>query len=138
MQGGSKSLSDRGACHIALIAFVFAVMGLLCVPSPAGLAGTHDGPSRQIDSRVEQIEALNLPAGPMVSLDIRVSKGPHQEVVELSESVDDDDTEHYLLEVPRFDVVPFGSQTGLYESRADRALTPFLLRAFSTRGSPLA
>ena len=50
---------------------------------------------------------------------------------------------HCLLRfavVLRLDVAAFGSQTGLYELSADRALalTPFRLRAFWSRGSPSA
>jgi hypothetical protein len=62
-------------------------------------------------------------------------------VIELAEPTDDDETKHRLLlldAVLRFDVSALRSQTGLYESAADRALTPFRLRAFSGRGSPSA
>jgi hypothetical protein len=49
---------------------------------------------------------------------------------------EEDQTEHCFLEVLPFAVVPFGSQTGLYKESAERALSPFLLRVFSSRGSP--
>lgn len=77
----------------------------------------------------------------MVSLDIRFAERFHQEVVELLEPTDDDETKRCLLRlgvVLPIDVPAFGRETGLYESAADRALTPFRLRAFSPRGSPSA
>src|SRR5688572_9424169 len=90
--------------------------------------------TRQIDDRVEQIEAPNHTAVPMVRLDIRCAEDLREEVVELAEPTDDDETEHCLL---RLDVAAFGSQKGLYVSSVDRALalTPFRLLAFSSRGS---
>lgn len=90
----------------------------------------------QIDDRVEQIEAPNHTTVPMVRLDIRFSEDLCEEVVELAEPTDDDETEHCL---PRLDVAVFGSQTGHYVSSADRAaLTSFRPLAFSSRGSPSA
>lgn len=77
----------------------------------------------------------------MGSLDIRYAEGLHQEVVELPEPTDDDESKRCLLRlgaVLPLDVPAFGRETGLYESAADRALTPFRLRAFSPRGSPSA
>ena len=134
MQSRSHSPSDHSAFHLALIAFVCVVMVLLSGSSPTRLAGT-DWLTRQIDDRVEQIEAPNRTAVPMVRLDIPFAEDPLEEVVELAEPTDDDDTEHCLL---RLDVAAFGSQTGLYESSADRAPTPFRLLVFSSRGSPSA
>jgi hypothetical protein len=140
VQGRSHSLSDYGAFHLALIAFICVVMVLLSGSSPTRLAGT-DWLTRQFDDRVEQIEAPNHTPVPMVSLDIRFAEGPHEEVAELLESTDDDETERCLLRLDaalRLDVPAFVSQTGLYESSANRALTPFRLRAFSSRGTPSA
>ena len=140
MQSRSHSLSDHSAFHLALIAFVCVVMVLLSGSSPTRPAGT-DRLTQQIDDRVEQIEAPNQTAVPMVSLDTRFSEGLHEEVVELLEPTDDDENERCLLRsnvALRLDVPAFGSQTGLYESPADRALTPFRLRAFSSRGAPSA
>ena len=137
MQSSSRSRSDHSALRFALIAFVCVVTGLLIGISPSCLAGT-DGPARQIDNRVQQIEALNHPPVPMIFPAIRFAKGLHQE---LAEATDDDETERCLV---RFDgVLPlhipaFAAETGLDQSSADRALTPFRLRAFSTRGSPSA
>lgn len=92
--------------------------------------------TRQIDDRVEQIEAPNHTAVPMVRLDTRFAEDLREEVIELAEPTDDDETEHCLL---RLGVAAFGSQTGLYESSAGRAaLTLFRLLAFSSRGSPSA
>jgi len=97
--------------------------------------------TRQIDDRVEQIEAPNHTAVPMVRLDIGFAEDLHEELVELAEPTDDDETDedetkHYIL---RSDLAAFGSPTGLYESSADRAaLTRFQLLAFSSRGSPSA
>ena len=132
MQGRPHSLSDHSAFHRALIAFVCVAMVLLCGSSPTRLAGTD---SRQIDDRIEQIEAPNHTAVPMVRLDIRFAEDLLEEVVELAEPTDDDETKHYLL---RLGVAVLGSQPGLYESSADRALTQFRLHAFSSRGSPSA
>lgn len=133
MQGRSHSLSDHSAFHRALIAFVCAVVVLLSGSSPNRLAGT-EWLARQIDHRVEQIQAPNHTAGPMI-LEIRLAADAIEELVELAELTDDDETKDYVL---RLGVAAFGSegQTGLYESSADRALTPFRLRAFPTRGSP--
>lgn len=138
VQGRSHSLSDHRAFYLALIAFVCVLMGVLSGNSPARLADT-DWLTRHIDDRVEQIKAPDHTALPMVSLDTRFAEDFLDEVVELAETTDDDETRHcpLLLDtVPRFG----GNQTGLYESSADRALalTPFRLRAFSTRGSPSA
>ena len=140
MPSRSHSLSDRSAFHLALIAFVCVVMGLLSGSPPTRLAGT-DWPTRQIDDRVEQIEAPNHTAVPMVRLDIGFAEDLHEELVELAEPTDDDETDedetkHYIL---RSDLAAFRSPTGLYESSADRAaLTRFQLLAFSSRGSPSA
>ena len=134
MQGRSHSLSDHSAFHRVLITFVCVGM-LLLSGSPTRLAGT-DWLTRQIDDRVEQIGAPNHTAVPMV-LDIRFAEDPNEELVELAEPTDHDKTKYYVL---RLDVAPFGSEsrTGLYELSADRALTPFRLRAFPSRGSPSA
>jgi hypothetical protein len=140
MPSRSHSLSDHSALHLALIAFVCVVMGLLSGSPPTRLAGT-DWPTRQIDDRVEQIEAPNHTAVPMVCLDIRFAEDLPNELVEPAEPTDDDETDedetkHYIL---RSDLAAFGSPTGLYESSADRAaLTRFQLLAFSSRGSPSA
>ena len=72
----------------------------------------------------------------MGALDIRSSDRLPEEVVELAESTDEDETKHCIVEVLRFDVTPFGNKPGLFESSAERAPTPFRLRAFSNRGSP--
>jgi len=53
--------------------------------------------SRQIDHCVEQIEAPNHTAVPMVRLDIRFAEDLREEVVELAEPTDDDEAEHCLL-----------------------------------------
>lgn len=137
VQGRPHSLSGRSAFHLALIAFTCAVMALLSVGSPTGLAGT-DRLTRQIDHRAGQVGAPNHTAVATVHLSLRCAEGIHEQVVELTEPADEDDTDHYLLEVLRLAIVPFESQTGLSESSADRAVTPFLLRAFSSRGSPSA
>jgi len=137
MQSRPHSLSDHSAFHLALIAFVCVVMVLLSGSSPTRLAST----TRQIDHRVERIEAPNHTAVPMVSLDTRTSEGLHDQVGELPERTDDDETERCLLRLIvalRLDVPAFGSQTDLNELSADRALTPFRLRAFSSRGTPSA
>jgi len=72
-------------------------MVLLSGSSPARLAGT-DWLTRQIDHRVEQIEAPNHTAVPMVPLRIRLAERRFlKEVVELAEPRDDDETKHRLL-----------------------------------------
>jgi len=134
VQGRSHSISDHAAFRLALFAFACVLMVLISGGSPARLAGA-DWLTRQIDDRVEQIEA------PMVSLDLLSVESLPEEVAEVTESTDDDETErrHLPLEVAlRFDLAVLESQTGLSESSAARALTPFRLRAFSTRGSPSA
>lgn len=139
MQGRSHSISEHGAFY-ALIACFCVVMALLSGSSPTRLAST-DRLTRSINDRVERIEAPNRTAVQMVSLDFRFAEGLHEEVAELSETTDDDEIERCLLvldAVLRLDVPTFGSQTGLYESPADRARAPFRLRAFSGRGSPSA
>lgn len=136
MQRRSHSLSDHGAFYLALIAFVCGVMVFFSGSSLTRLAGT-DWLTRQIDDRVERIEAPNHIAVPMVALDTRFAESLHKEVVDLPETTDDDEFEYCIL---RLDVVPplDVAACGLYESSVDRALTPFRLRAFSTRGSPSA
>ena len=139
MKGRSHSFSDRSAFHLALVAFACGVIGLLGGSSPTRLAGT-DWLTRPIDDRVEQVKAPNHTAVPMLSFDSQLAEDLHKEVVELTEPTDDDETERCLLlgvGLP-FDVPTLGRQAGLYESSADRALTPFRLRAFSGRGSPSA
>lgn len=114
-------------------------MALLSGSSPTQLAGT-DRLTRQIDDRVEQIAAPNHPAVPMAPLGIRSAEGFLVEAVELLEPTEDE-TKHYLTRLDvalRTDVAALGSETGLYESSAERALTPFRLRAFPGRGSPSA
>ena len=132
VQGRSHSLSDHSVFHRALIAFVCVVMVVLSGSSPTQLAGA-DSLTRQIDDRVGQIEAPNHTAVPVACLDIRLAEDPIEDVVEFAEPTDDDETKHYLL---RSGVAAFGSQTRLYESSADRALTQFRLHAFPSRGSP--
>jgi len=53
--------------------------------------------SRQFDDRVEQIEAPNDTAVPMVRVDIRFAEDPLEELVELAQLTDDNETEHCLL-----------------------------------------
>lgn len=118
-------------------------MILLSSSSPTLLAGSGwlagaDGLARQIDDRVEQIEAPNLSTVPAIPPAIRLSDDLHEEVVEILEPTEEDETEHSFLEVRRIDVSPFSSQTGLCELSVDRAQTPFLLLAFPSRGSPSA
>lgn len=137
MQGPSHSLSDHRAIHLALFAFVCVLMVFLSGSSPTPLAGT-DWLTRQIDNSVEQFEAPNQTAVPTASLEIRLAEGLHDQVVDLLEPADDDESKHCLQVVRRLNLAPFGSQMGLRESSADRALSPFRLRAFSSRGSPSA
>jgi hypothetical protein len=144
VQGPSHSLSDHSAFHVARIAWVCLVLGLLSGSSPTEVAGTN-WLTRQLDHRVEQIEAPRHTAVPLVPRDIRLVEGHlveghHGEIVETAELTDGDQREHCLLpfEFLRLNVVALASQTGLYESPDDRALTPFRLRGFSTRGSPSA
>ncbi len=138
VQGRPHSLSGRSAFLLALIAITCVVLALLSVSSPTGLAGTDRLP-QQIDHRAAHAGAPNHTAVAMVHhLSLRCAEGIHEQVVELTEPADEDDSDHYLLEVLRLSVVPFESQTGLSESSADRAVIPFLLRAFSSRGSPSA
>lgn len=139
MRSGSHSLSNHRALHLALIAFVCVVMGLLSGSSPTRLAGA-DWPARQIDDRVEQMESPNYAAVPMVCLETRAAEDFPEELAEPAESRDDetdeDETRSYIL---RSDLAAFRSQTGLHDSPADRAApTPFRLLVFSTRGSPSA
>jgi hypothetical protein len=131
MQSHSHSLGDRRAIHVALIAFACVVMGFLSGSSPT---------TRQIDTRVEQVEAPNQTAVPMICLGVRFAEDLHEELGESAELRDDeqdeDETKHYIL---RSDLAAFGSPTGPYESSADRAaLTLFRLLASSTRGPPSA
>lgn len=136
MPGHSRSLRDHTAFPIALIAFACAVIGLLGGVSPARSAGI-DGTALQSNHRVAHIEALDHAAVPAVSLESCSVKDPLEEVVELVESTDDDESEYCHL---RVQVAAFGIQPGRYKSSAERALaqTPFRLRAFSNRGSPIA
>lgn len=127
MQRRSHSFCEHSAFHPGLIAFVCVVMALLS--GGTGLAGTH-WPTRSVDDRVEPIEAPNLAAEPMLSLDNRFVAS-----VEPDQATDDDETKDYFL--LRSDVVAFGGPTGRYKSPADRAaIIPFRLLAFSSRGSP--
>lgn len=110
-------------------------MVLLSGISSAQLTGT-DRLTRQIDHRVEQIEAPNQTATPVFPVGVRCAEDLLEEVVELAEPADDDErTKHYLL---RLGIAGFESPTGLYDSSADRAETRFRLRAFASRGSPSA
>jgi hypothetical protein len=136
MQRRSHNFSGNSAFHLALIAFVCVVFVLLSGSSPTRLADT-DWPARQINDRVEQIEALNHTTGPMLGLDIRFADHVlDYKSIEPDEPADDHETKHYIL--LRSDVAAIGSQTSLYEWSADRALTPFRLLAFWSRGSPSA
>ena len=140
VQGRSHSLGDRGAFHLAMIACVCFVMALLVV-SPTSRPGSADWLTQQIDERVEQYESPDQTDVPMEVLDVRFAEDLHEEVVELTESTDDDETARCLLqfdEVPALDVPTLESHNGFSESSSGRALTPFRLRAFSTRGSPSA
>jgi hypothetical protein len=77
----------------------------------------------------------------MLRVDTLPEEDLHQEVVDLPEDTDDDRTGHCLLlsdVALRFAAAASRSHTGFYESPAVRALTPFRVRAFSTRGSPSA
>ena len=140
MQSRSRSLSDHSAFHLALIALVCVVISLLSGSSPTHLSGT-DWPTRQIDDRVEQIEAPNQTAARMVCLDTRFAEDFPERLVEPTDPTDDDETDEdetkdYIL---RSDLAAFGSPTGLYESSAHlSAPTPFRLLAFWSRGSPSA
>ncbi len=127
-------------------AFFFALMAYVCVGTvllsggfPAPPSGA-DGLIRPVAERVEPLEAPNRSAAPLVSFDSGVADDLHQEVVELTEGTDDDETgRHLLLEVGLgFSVPVLEGQTGLCETATDRGLTPFRLRAFSGRGSPRA
>ena len=136
----SHSPSDHRGFHPALAAFVCVVMGLFSGSFPTRLVGA-DWPTRQIDDRVEQIEAPNHTAGQMVCLDIRFAEDLPDELIEPDEPTDDDETDENETKnyIRRSDFAAFRSPTGLYELSADRAApTPFRLLAFSTRGSPPA
>ncbi|HEU0121135.1 MAG TPA: hypothetical protein VFQ91_11470 [Bryobacteraceae bacterium] len=135
VQGRSHSLSDYTAFHLALIAFLCGVMVFLSGSSPSQMGGAGSL-ARQTLDRVEQMEASHPPAVPIVPLEIGSEEDVLEEVVELAETTDDDYTDHWLLPL---DVAAFGLQTGRYEWSADQALalTPFRLRAFSNRGSPV-
>jgi len=142
VQGRLHSLSDRCAFYLALIAFACVAMVPLSGSSPTPLAGT-DWLTTQIHQRVEPIEAPDHSAAASKScyVDLRLAEGLHQEEVEVLEPTEDDETERRLLRsdlVPRLDAPILRSETGLYESPADRAPTSFRLLAFSTRGSPSA
>ena len=130
----SHSFCGHRGFHSALIAFVCVVMVLLSGSSPTRQMGT-DWTTRQIDDRVEQAQTPNQPTVPMLRLDIRFAEDLLDELVEPDEPGDDDESKNDVL---RSDVAAFGSQTGLYESSPNRALTRFRLRAFSSRGSPSA
>ncbi|MCX6608294.1 MAG: hypothetical protein NTV52_32545 [Acidobacteria bacterium] len=138
MKGSPQSLSAHAAFHLALIACVCVVMVLFSGSAPTRLGDTG-WLTRQIDDRVEQIEAPNHTTVPMVPLDIRFAEGHLKDVVEevaeLPEPTDDDETEYCLV---RLDVAAFAGQPGLYGSSAYRAISSFRLRAFSSRGSPSA
>lgn len=135
MQNRSHRLGDCSAFHLALIAVVCVVMGLLSGSSPTRLAGT-DWPTRQIDHRVDQIEAPNHTAVPMVWLDVRFADDVPDNLVELTDPTDDDEIKECI---PRSELAAFKRPTGLHELQDDRAtLTPFRLLAFPTRGSPSA
>ncbi len=137
VQGRSFSFSDRLAFRLALITFAYLLVVLLGGSSPARLAGA-DWLDRQIDDRIEQIKAPNHTAVPMGSLAIRSADDLHEETVELLEAIEEDETDHSLMEVPRFEFAPFGIRKGLYGSSAYRAISSFRLRVFSGRGSPSA
>jgi len=138
VQGRSYSFSDRPAFRLALIAFAFVLVVLLGGSTSARLVGA-DWLDRQIDDRIEQIKAPNDTAVPIGSLAIRSADDLHEEMAELLEAIEEEDeTDHSLLEVPRFALVPFAIRKGLYESSAHRAITAFRLRVFSGRGSPSA
>ena len=122
-----RSFSNHVAFHGAMIALVCVVMVLLSGSSPASPAGA-DGATRPMDDRIEQIEAPHHTAVPMARFDIRVAE-------DLPEPTDEYESKTCL---PRLAVAALGSQAAFYESPADRVLTRFQLRAFSTRGSPLA
>ncbi len=74
-----------------------------------------------------------------VTIDVCSAPELHEEVIEITESDDDDDDEscHYLLPVETFF---FGGQTYFGELSLEHkhVHTPFHLRAFSNRGSPVA
>ncbi len=129
----SRSLSKHSSFHVAVIAFVCAAISLLSGISPAHSEGSN-WPTSQIGRSAEQI-ASSQAVAPIDGIDVCLAEDFHEEVVELTENTDDDETKHLHLPVG---ILAFGSQSVLYELSADRerALTPFRLRAFSNRGSP--
>lgn len=137
MQRRSHSLSDHGPFHLALIAFICVLTVLLSGSSPTRRAGS-DGHTRQFGGHVRHAASRNHTVLPIAPLAIACAKRHHAEVGELPELTDDDDSQHCILVVLRLDGAPFASESSLYDSSADRALSPFRLRAFSTRGSPSA
>lgn len=139
MQKRSRGLGDHSAFHLALIAVVCIVMGLLSGSSQSRLAGT-DWPTRQTDDRVEQIEAPNHIAVRMVCLDIRSAQELPELLAEPADPLDEEtveeETKNYILQS---DLAAFRSPTSVHELPADRAApTPFRLLAFANRGSPSA
>ncbi len=131
VQSRSHSRGDHSAFHLALIALVCVVIALFSGSSPTPLSGT-DSPTLHASHRVGQIEATHHTAEPTLHLDTRFRDQLFDKLVEPDESTDDDDD--YVL--VRSDIPAVSGQTSLYASSASRALTPFRLLAFSTRGSP--
>lgn len=139
MENRSRGPSDHSAFHLALMAVVCVVMGLLSGSSPSLLAGT-DWPTRQIDDGVEQIEAPNHIPVRMVCLDIRSGPELPEVLAEPADPLDEEtveeETKNYILQS---DLAAFRSPTSVHELPADRAApTPFRLLAFANRGSPSA
>lgn len=73
------------------------------------------------------------------TIDVCFAPELHEEVIELTESddYDDDESFHYLLPFETFfwDGQKYFGEPSLEQKQVD---TPFHLRAFSNRGSPLA
>ncbi len=132
MQRHTRSLGSHKAFHLAMIAFACLLMALL-----SGIFLAHPAYSKSpVLASHNHHDLLAVPFTD-TDLDVRFAEDSRDEVVELTETTDDDDIQHLLLPV---DVVFFGGQTVLYHlsPESSRALTPFRLLAFSSCGPPSA
>jgi hypothetical protein len=110
-------------------------MGLLSSGALIGLAGAGLSTGKTLNCG-ELIAATNHSPAPVVSFDHRPGDELPEELAELTDPTDDDESKASILCAGSG---AFKRALGLHEQSANRAvLIPFWVLAFPSRGSPLA